>query len=117
MKTRSASSSDMRATDAKVSVLAAAERRKCWAICRIRHQPCEYARRAGVVSQQEKWQIRKVTGEFAGHRMVSGPGERVLAERLQRYVKAELKRVDVSYAELARRLTEQGLLETESSIT
>jgi hypothetical protein len=32
MKTRSASSSDMRATDASVSVLAAADRRKCWAI-------------------------------------------------------------------------------------
>ena len=49
--------------------------------------------------------------------MVVGPGERVLAERLRRYIKAELKRADVSYAELARRLTEQGLLETESSIT
>jgi hypothetical protein len=49
--------------------------------------------------------------------MVSGPGERVLSERLRRYVKAELKRADVSYAELAHRLQEQGLLETESSIT
>jgi len=49
--------------------------------------------------------------------MVSGPGERVLAERLRRYVKAELKREEISYAELAARLKEQGLIETESSIT
>ena len=32
-------------------------------------------------------------------------------------IKAELKRVDVGYAELARRLTEMGLLETEGSVT
>lgn len=49
--------------------------------------------------------------------MVVGPGERVLAERLRRYVKAELKRAGVSYAELARRLKDQGLEETEASIT
>jgi hypothetical protein len=35
MNTRSAFSSDMRATDARVSVRAAAERRKCWAISRV----------------------------------------------------------------------------------
>lgn len=39
------------------------------------------------------------------------------AERAKRYLKAELKRADVSYAELARRLTEMGLPETEGSIT
>jgi len=49
--------------------------------------------------------------------MVVGPGEPVLAERLRRYVKAELKRAGVSYAELARRLKDQGLEETEASIT
>ena len=49
--------------------------------------------------------------------MVAGPGERVLADRLRRYVKAELKRAGVSYAELARRLKDQGLEETEASIT
>lgn len=49
--------------------------------------------------------------------MVVGPGERVLAERLRRYVKAEMKRAGVSYAELARRLKDQGLEETEASIT
>jgi hypothetical protein len=49
--------------------------------------------------------------------MVVGPGERVLSERLRRYLKAELKRAGVSYAELARRLKDQGLEETEASIT
>lgn len=49
--------------------------------------------------------------------MVSGPGERQWAERVRRYVKAELKRADVSYADLARRLRDQGLEETEASIT
>jgi len=35
----------------------------------------------------------------------------------KRHLKAELKRADVGYAELARRLTEMGLPETEGSIT
>jgi hypothetical protein len=107
----------IRTTDASVSVRAAAEGRKCWAICRISNKSAEYDRHIPLACQQETVHTRKVSGEFAGQRMVSGPGERVLAERLRRYVKAELKRADVSYAELARRLTEQGLLETESSIT
>jgi lambda repressor-like predicted transcriptional regulator len=49
--------------------------------------------------------------------MVVRPGGRVLSERLRRYIKAELKRAGVSYAELARRLKDQGLEETEASIT
>ena len=36
---------------------------------------------------------------------------------VKRHVKAELKRADVSYAELARRLTDMGLPETEGSIS
>jgi Domain of unknown function (DUF6471) len=43
--------------------------------------------------------------------------EKQWADRARRYVKAELKRAEVSYAELARRLKEHGLEETESSIT
>ena len=43
--------------------------------------------------------------------------EREWANRARRYVKAELKRAEVSYAELARRLKEHGLEETEASIT
>jgi hypothetical protein len=41
----------------------------------------------------------------------------VYADRAKRYLKAELKRAGVNYAELARRLTERGLPETEGSIT
>lgn len=37
--------------------------------------------------------------------------------RTKPYLKAELKRAGVGYAELARRLTEMGLPETEGSIT
>lgn len=39
------------------------------------------------------------------------------AKRAKLTLKAELKRADVGYAELARRLTEMGLAETEGSIT
>lgn len=43
--------------------------------------------------------------------------EKEWADRARRYVKAELKRAEISYAELARRLAEHGLEETEASIT
>jgi hypothetical protein len=43
--------------------------------------------------------------------------EREWADRARRYVQAELKRAEVSYSELARRLKEHGLEETEASIT
>lgn len=39
------------------------------------------------------------------------------AERAKRYLKAELKRAGVGYAELAQRLSDKGLPETEGSIT
>ncbi|NYZ16636.1 hypothetical protein HL658_29170 [Azospirillum sp. RWY-5-1] len=39
------------------------------------------------------------------------------AGRAKRFMKAELKRRDVTYEELARRLTEMGIPETEGSIT
>jgi hypothetical protein len=39
------------------------------------------------------------------------------AERAKRYLKAELKRAGVGYGELARRLTDAGLPESEGSIT
>ena len=35
----------------------------------------------------------------------------------KRYIKAELKRADVGYTELAKRLTDMGLPENEGSIT
>jgi hypothetical protein len=45
------------------------------------------------------------------------PENRQWTDRVRRYVKAELKREEVGYAELARRLKSQGLQETEASIT
>ena len=42
--------------------------------------------------------------------------EKELAERAARFLKAELKRADVTYEELARRLKEHGLEETRDSI-
>ncbi len=39
------------------------------------------------------------------------------ANHAKRQLKAELKRADVGYVELARRLTEMGLPETEGSVT
>lgn len=38
------------------------------------------------------------------------------SERAKRYLKAELKRADVTYEELARRLKDHGFEETEASI-
>jgi hypothetical protein len=42
--------------------------------------------------------------------------EREYADRLRRFLKAELKRAEVGYKELADRLTAHGLEETESGI-
>ena len=39
------------------------------------------------------------------------------ADHAKRHLKAELKRADVGYTELARRLSEMGLPETEGSVT
>jgi hypothetical protein len=47
-----------------------------------------------------------------------GTKEKEWAERTRRYLKAELKRADVTYAELAQRLREHGYKdETEGSVT
>jgi hypothetical protein len=43
--------------------------------------------------------------------------EKEWADRARRFLKAELKRADVTYEELAKRLKEHGLEETEASIT
>lgn len=42
--------------------------------------------------------------------------EKEYADRVRRFLKAELKRADVSYKELAERLTKHGLEETETGI-
>lgn len=43
--------------------------------------------------------------------------EKELAGKAARFLKAEMKRAGVTYAELARRLANHGLQETEASIT
>ncbi len=43
--------------------------------------------------------------------------EKELAVKASRFLKAEMKRAGVTYAELARRMKEHGLEETEASIT
>jgi hypothetical protein len=48
--------------------------------------------------------------------MDSTAKERELIERTKRFIKAELKRADVTYEELAERLREHGLQETKGSI-
>jgi hypothetical protein len=42
--------------------------------------------------------------------------EREWARRARRFLRAEIKRAEISYVELARRLKEHGLEETEASI-
>jgi Domain of unknown function (DUF6471) len=59
----------------------------------------------------------QVPGHFREAVMNLESREREWADRARRYIKAELKRAEVSYAELARRLKEHGLEETEASIT
>jgi len=44
------------------------------------------------------------------------PTERELADRTKRFLKAELKRADVTYSELASRLRLEGLDESEASV-
>ena len=43
-------------------------------------------------------------------------GDREWSDRAKRLMKSELKRADVTYEELARRLTEMGFRETKASI-
>lgn len=43
--------------------------------------------------------------------------EREWAERAARHLKAELKRADVAYEELAQRLKQHGFEETKASVT
>ncbi len=43
--------------------------------------------------------------------------EKEWAERISRFIKAELKRAGIGYKELAARLNEHGMQETEDSIT
>ncbi len=42
--------------------------------------------------------------------------EKAWADRVRRFLKVELKRAEVTYGELARRLGEHGMEETEASV-
>jgi hypothetical protein len=59
--------------------------------------------------------IRKTVIEN-GQAMVVKETEHELVNRTRRFVKAELKRADVTYEELAQRLAEMGWPETKGSI-
>ena len=48
---------------------------------------------------------------------MDGGREREIGTRASRFLKAEMKRLGVTYIELARRLEEHGIAETEASIT
>lgn len=56
-----------------------------------------------------------VTGKWDGVGIAET--EKELAGKVARFLKAEMKRAGVTYAELARRLEGHGLQETEASIT
>ena len=43
--------------------------------------------------------------------------EKILANKVSRFLKAEMKRMGITYTDLAVLLVEQGLNETEASIT
>ncbi len=49
--------------------------------------------------------------------MVIAATEKELAKKAARFLKAEMKRAGVTYAQLAEKLKEHGLEETEASIT
>ena len=52
-----------------------------------------------------------------GHAMKPKASEKEWADAVRRFLKIELKRAEVTYAELAERLKKHGLQETEASIT
>jgi hypothetical protein len=49
--------------------------------------------------------------------MLKEPMEPDWTERTKRFIKAELKRADVTYEELAKRLTQMGVDETKASVS
>ncbi len=66
---------------------------------------------AGTI--ESMWMI---TNGSPGNRMGLAKTEAEIADRAARFLKAEPKRADVTYEELARRLREHGLNETRDSI-
>src|SRR5271169_2219161 len=65
--------------------------------------------------QSRKRRICYSKNDFVRLRMTDGRDE--WATRARRFLKAELKRAEVTYEELARRLGEMGIEETKGSVT
>src|SRR5438132_5734384 len=65
--------------------------------------------------------INKTTNMFLGERFrevwAMADGRDEWATRARRFLKAELKRAEVTYEELARRLGQMGIEETKGSVT
>jgi hypothetical protein len=77
-----------------------------------------------MASFAENWRKHYLMGEFGKERTpmtveaerIDVGGEAEISEKTKRFVKAELKRADVTYDELARRLSKMGIRETKVSI-
>jgi hypothetical protein len=107
----------MHQTDASESVRAFEERRKCCATSLICASGIANMR---FIEAIVKRKIAYMIGgaHFREARMNSlAQAELEWINRTKRLLKAELKRADIGYEELARRLTEMGLPETTSSVT
>ena len=111
-----ASLSDMRATDARESVRALAERRKCWHIGsrHIRYLHIEY----GDTNE-------RLVNRFLSDMMMfliicreraSMKTDSEWRDQVKGILKAELKRRNVSYQQLAERLAELGVHDTAANI-
>jgi Domain of unknown function (DUF6471) len=68
-----------------------------------------------MLLSSQKRRICYLTNDFVRVKMVDGRDE--WANRARRYLKAELKRAEVTYEELARRLGDMGIEETKGSVT
>jgi hypothetical protein len=78
---------------------------------------CRYDGIQKTSCQQETFNYDGSRSLLKGETMTVADKEKEWADRARRYLKAELKRGEVSYAELARRLNTKGFQETEASIT
>ena len=117
MKVVSTSESLIRTTDPRVSVFAAAERRKCCDISRIRVLVREYAIFDTFCQRESSRICYFAIARVDENSMDFQEAEKIWIDRAKRFLKAELKRADVTYEELARRLREHHRLnETKISV-
>jgi hypothetical protein len=117
----SASASESLKTSVRLRLLALLERRKCWAIWfRYRSIGVIYATyRLLAIPRTAGYTLKVSFVTLCDGDMMAAfaKNEAEIADRVSRYLKAELKRADVTYAGLADRLTKHGLkAETVDSI-